>query len=205
MTELRKGHEELFEQVDNIKGIVAKTLNVELLRVTEKLHSNYAKKININLDELKWNGQLDDCCTTCHGSGIISKDGKEVRCPSCFGSGFAQDLKMELYVVALQHHFFLELIEKTIPSLSSDIQKIKVSDINNADNNLIIFNHISTRVIEFVKENEDKQLPQFHKDNMLVLLVHLQNQHQYPFVHSTIIVVMYKWIFYNINTTKWKN
>jgi hypothetical protein len=149
----------------------AKTLNGELIRSISRLFHEFCNNGNCNACYVKYEEETYICCS-CGGSGVAMEYGgeedeweTEVDCDSCGGS--SEEVEGDC-TVNEYYGKMLELISKTDKSLEDIVSKVEniiTSNLYSSKNQyteerMNIYNELCDRVIFYVINNEDKELPE---------------------------------------------
>lgn len=172
----QKEFDEFYEKLVPSSG-ASKTLNGELIRSISRLFYEYCNNGNCNACEQKW-GEEEYTCGACNGSGEMHDDDEEgneitVDCDTCYGSGKETEEVIESTSVSPMYAQFLELIEKSVPNTENQVKQVSefieanhYSSKNQfSDSNMEIYNRLCDRVIHYVINNEDKELPSWYNED----------------------------------------
>lgn len=148
-------------------GGAAITLNGELIRAISRLFYEYANNGNCNARNVVTK-ETEERCWSCNGRGYVNNDGDDT-CGDCEGSGTLYD--EEELEPELDEFFerFLTLIEKTVPNISNEIEGIttliltKGYKCNFGNDEMKHYNILSDKVMHYVLNNADKQLPEWYE------------------------------------------
>ena len=140
----------------------SETLNGELLRAASRLYHE-----NFNNGNCNAKSDNREYCSHCSGSGEVEEESYDdeeeagyTECPECWGEGKVE----ETAEISEFYDKFLTLIENNIPEARKTIDTIKNIILSGNDNNYV-YDTLIDQVVEYVKNNEDKPLPErYHRD-----------------------------------------
>lgn len=165
--------DKLYEEMVPSSGS-AKTFNGELIRAISRLFYEYCNNGNCNACETRYEEE-EVICTSCSGSGVICCDdgGEEIECEDCSGYGYIEEEVEADSSVSIMYSHFLQLIS-SVGDISLKRVVDSVSDIivsnsygsreNFSDERMNVYNELCDRVIFYVLNNKDKEIPSFYKN-----------------------------------------
>lgn len=152
----------------------SKTLNGELIRSISRLFYEYCNNGNINSRDEKYVDE-EEPCWDCGGSGIITDydndEEIEIDCEYCGGCGYNSEEVLDETYISPMYKQFLQLIEQNVPDIKNDIKNVSNIILNNykgdefSDENIQYYNDMCDKVIYYVINNEDRDLPKWYITN----------------------------------------
>jgi hypothetical protein len=144
----------------------ADTVNIELVRVTNRLYWDYCNNGNMNARNII---TTNIECEHCSGSGIYTEFGEDDEefgdtCNDCDGGGTVEDEEIE---VSEFYQKFIDFILKYIPAAKPYMEKVEAlityytgsdDEYYFSDYNMMAYDHIVDLVIDYVNNNKDKNL-----------------------------------------------
>lgn len=159
----------------------AKTLNGELIRAISRILHEYLNNGNINACETEMETEEYTCCS-CSGAGEF--EGDEIcdeetgeptgeyemeECMDCCGSGYEEEEVEGESTVSDFYWKFLKLIGENVNDIDKELNEIEENitanlysnhEIQFSDENRMKYERLADKVIFYVLNNEDKELPE---------------------------------------------